>query len=766
MKKRNRLEMATTIFGRVLDNKYRGKIQDVTFQLLDQQTQQPIGKTFFTVGFFCPLNRQDLLYGQIAQGPSGNFLLENPIIEGVHSKEGVKMLFSMATRTKPLPPHEAERLYAYFVNKSHLLLDNRNKDVLLRHQKNPDSLITETINVMVDQWKNDAEGTIQSIHNETNIPIMTLKIIFSWWYKNRMLRRLYLLGFTKTIIKACANRDWDSNKLYYQALDNPYIVEKIPLDLCNRIMDKYGMKINQDVFLCGQIVREVDAQIEAFKHTCVPLYMLEKRFPTLRHQKTLLEGMFGCRFQYNHLYLKYFAEIEDILVKYFTPKKLTETIPDPYLITKLNEEQKTAMKMALEERVSKITGGPGAGKSTLIGTLTEVLNRRRIPFYVTAFTGKAVARAKEIISSENHERVRTLHRLYYGRTDPCQYLIIDEASMVGVEILAKVLRKLFEGQDSSKTPFQILVVGDQNQLQSIDPGNFFVELLRTQIPHVHLERDCRRTKQGILYDNIRYLGARQLDKFQWGEDCMFEDGGAGEDVVLEQVKEWKAELEERDMENPGNLITVVCPYNLASKDNIQPMPSLNLKLRQLFVPADAESLVDAWGNTWKVGDRVMMTDNNYDINVMNGEEGTVVEVRTADILCLFPIGTVAFPTYLQDPYSNEDEESKALSTRLLVLSWAITTHKSQGSQWKKVVYYIPPQYTSASGHMNFCMSYTSISRAEENVACIGISPWVFEQSFTIPAPARNDHLARRVNEAQQDLIMNQKMEELGMVPSV
>ena len=219
------------------------------------------------------------------------------------------------------------------------------------------------------------------------------------------------------------------------------------------------------------------------------------------------------------------------------------------------------------------------------------------------------------------------------------YLIIDEFSMVCNSLLAKVLRTIHA--DITRKRVKLVLVGDYEQLPPIEPGNLMGELLASTGPRsasgniavTKLEVDCRRTKTGPLHNNMRCIAEKRFEELNWADDCMYCEGGIDyvENMVGAYIKACKKlGMELREI---STIITVICPYNATCDE-------LNLRIRKLFNIDSAACIADSYGNTWYVGDRIMMTDNRYDINVMNGEEGVVIGIGNGYLRCEFPAGEV------------------------------------------------------------------------------------------------------------------------------
>jgi exodeoxyribonuclease V alpha subunit len=448
--------------------------------------------------------------------------------------------------------------------------------------------------------------------------------------------------------------------------------------------------------------------------------------------------------------------VEDKLIEFLQPSPLPPTHASKETKERLCEEQIAAVESALNNTVSIITGGAGCGKTTVISAIAHEFELRDIPYCIASFTGKAVARIKEVV--QRRENILTLHmilsrgKLLDKLDRPMEVLIIDEISMVPNELLAKVLAKLhYTLMDRNGKVLRVVMVGDSNQVQSIEWGDFFNQVLtsrifkegetqgRLAIPCVQLTEDHRRKEKGVLFSNMaQFATAESPDEivFEWGKDCQFVQGG------IDQIESTIRSI--YMMGIPHEEITVISPVN-------QGLEEINTRCQNVFLNKDTVSIRDSFGKLWKLGARVMMTVNRYDINVMNGEEGIIIGIL-ANRSCVkvrFKNGQeVDFPTFtpvIMNTNESDEEplDDQPLSTKLLTLSWAITVHKSQGSQWRYVIFYIPHNMSKGS-FFNRKLLYTGISRTREMLYVVANCESVFLSSIFVNPSHRYDNLSKRL----------------------
>jgi len=706
--------------------------------------------------YFCPARRGDVLSGYCINHESQNGwlqLVREPVVEPASSKEAIQSTFVIYLAKTRFRKALSDKLYRFFEEQALRMISEASQrrvtsedeeSPILRNRDLLSSAVMEVISLYARRFRTCPEVIEPLI--ELGLSEEQAKKLLNGWYKSFSLRRLYLLGLTKREIRESCERGWTPDTLYYQLLENPYLTERVPYEKAEIIARKYQLSFNQNMLESAQLVRFVDKQTQERGWACHPVFGLMKRFPRFKEFQDTLKRSYHCRIRYNFFYLKHQAQVEDTLTQLLTSEELISTYCSERTRETLCEEQIEAVETALNYRVSVITGGAGVGKTTVIAALCdefELLNR---DYLVASFTGKAVARIKEVV--KRTDKVMTLHMiLAKGNLPKVDTLIIDEISMVPNQLLARVLIRLLEVSETHSLdilrdrmeartePLRIVLVGDSQQVQPIEWGDLFNQILTSgQLPTTFLTQDHRRKERGVLYSNMQKFGNPDEIEFEWGSDCMFESGTIPE--VISLAKNMFASGVDHTE------ITIICPFG----DKLE---EINRQCQAIFIDPSSPMLIDAFGNPWKVGARVMMTTNRYDINVMNGEEGIVTGVfpENNQIAVKFRNGEeVRLPSFVPvviGEQKNWDEEDQPLSTKLLVLSWAITIHKSQGSEWKRVILYLP-ENRGPAGFLNRKLLYTGISRAKECLHVVGKSELSFMGIIGIDPPSRYDNLGRRL----------------------
>src|SRR5256884_4569058 len=375
----------------------------------------------------------------------------------------------------------------------------------------------------------------------------------------------------------------------------------------------------------------------------------------------------------------------------------------------LTEKQRAAVQMAYNSKVSILTGGPGTGKSTSIRALLMILRKRKIDVALAVPTGRAAKRLTEATGAVGFQ-AKTLHRLLeymphdntYARNEenplPHQFVIVDEFSMVDILLFYHLLKAL-------PREAHLLLVGDADQLPPVGPGNALRDLLKSQaIPIVHLTQLFRQAQESKIIVNAHRINAGQMPslKVEATSDFFFlaeEDGVSMQQLVLDLVQR---RLPARYGFNPMTDIQVLSPmYKGPVGVNL-----LNEKLQDALNPHPQAQI--EWGDRqFRVGDKVMQMRNNYDKGVFNGDVGWVRRINkehsTLDVEFLEEAG----PLIVGYEFHELDE---------LVLAYAVTVHKSQGSEYPVVII---PLVTQHRMLLQRNLLYTAITRAKRFCVIVG-----------------------------------------------
>ncbi len=367
----------------------------------------------------------------------------------------------------------------------------------------------------------------------------------------------------------------------------------------------------------------------------------------------------------------------------------------------LTSEQKKALRCALESTLAVITGGPGTGKTTLLRSLLMALDDAGVRPMLAAPTGRAARRLAEATGRD----AKTIHRLleYSPETGEflrgallplrTSYLIVDEASMIDVELASSLLSALLPNAT-------LVLVGDRDQLPSVGPGSLLKDVIASGLaPVVELREVHRQAKASMIVANAHRINRGLMPEITNDPqgDFFFFERNAPEDVLATIKELVQTRLVGKFGISESREIQVITPMNRGPIG----VHALNQELRQLINP-DGKAL-RAGDRDFREGDRVIQLRNDYDKLVFNGDIGRVVMVDTGRSRL-----EVAFDDNRASYEVGELDE--------LALAYAISVHKSQGSQYPAVVM---PLHQSHYLMLRRNLLYTAITRAERVCVLVG-----------------------------------------------
>lgn len=370
----------------------------------------------------------------------------------------------------------------------------------------------------------------------------------------------------------------------------------------------------------------------------------------------------------------------------------------------LNEEQQRGILACVQNKITIITGGPGTGKTTLIKKLLSILDEYKFTYRLASPTGRAAKR----MSESTGKFALTIHRLLefdvasrgFSRNDRnalvLDFLIIDEASMIDVFLANAILKAL---------PYtaHLVLIGDVDQLPSVGAGNFLNDLIASnKIPTVRLKEIFRQAADSLIIVN-----AHRINK---GEFPLMDPSSVKKDFIF--IKENHPEMLAQHLEEfllkyiPSKGISldetmVLVPMNRGSVGTQQ----INKQLQTLVQNPSVEKQIITGLYTFKIGDRVMQIRNNYDKGIFNGDIGTITDINISD--------RILFVNYSEKAVSYESDELTEL-----VLAYAISIHKSQGSEFSAIIIPIFMNYFTL---LQRNLIYTAITRAKKLCIIIGQS---------------------------------------------
>ncbi len=385
--------------------------------------------------------------------------------------------------------------------------------------------------------------------------------------------------------------------------------------------------------------------------------------------------------------------------------------------------QKEAIQAALNRGLLILTGGPGTGKTTTLNAIISLYEKQGFRVMIAAPTGRAAKRISDLTGYD----AKTIHRLLEVQFDPsggqkfihneenpleCDVLVVDEMSMVDVLLFANLLRALTLG-------CKVILVGDSDQLPSVGAGNLLRHLIDSQcMPVIELKEIFRQAQQSCIVTNAHKIVRGEMpDLSQKKNDFFFFHR-----MEFPQVSELLIDLVCRRLPNayqysPTRDIQVICP----SRRGMLGVIELNKALQSRLNPPTAEKAeVKSTLYQFREGDKVMQTKNNYDITwskdgengtgIFNGDIGHIRNInrRRGEAVIDFDGRITVYPLMLMEQ---------------LELAYAITVHKSQGSEFEAVVIPLLGKMEKLS-YRN--LLYTAVTRAKKLLIVIG-SPVKIEQ---------------------------------------
>jgi exodeoxyribonuclease V alpha subunit len=370
----------------------------------------------------------------------------------------------------------------------------------------------------------------------------------------------------------------------------------------------------------------------------------------------------------------------------------------------LSYEQKNALQTSLVTPVSVITGGPGTGKTTCLKALIQCIERQNIRYALASPTGRAAKR----LSEATNRPASTIHRLLayspgtgykYHKKHPLKidFLVIDEASMLDILLAHHLLQALRPGT-------QLVFVGDVDQLPPVGAGNLLRDIIDSNaVPVSRLTKIYRQAEDSKIITNAHRINKGNLPSFSKTTAGDFFLFPAEND---EEAADWIVDLLAARIPNqfgmdPVEDIQVLSPM-YRGKAGVN---SLNVLLQNALNPEDKQKLdVKLFGQTFRIGDKVMQVRNNYDKDVFNGDIGRVSQINKIDQSLSILFDGVRKVNY---DFSELDE---------VVLAYAVSVHKSQGSEFPAVVM---PVITQHYIMLQRNLIYTAITRAEQLCILVG-----------------------------------------------
>ncbi len=393
-----------------------------------------------------------------------------------------------------------------------------------------------------------------------------------------------------------------------------------------------------------------------------------------------------------------------------------------------DEVQQAAIQKALDSKVMVLTGGPGTGKTTTTQGIIAAFKARHMSILLAAPTGRAAKRMTEATGME----AKTIHRLLeynpmdgYKRNEenPLEgdALIVDECSMIDILLFYNLMKAI-------PSNMRLILVGDIDQLPSVGAGNVLRDIIDSrQIPVVRLTRIFRQAQSSRIVMNAHAINAGQFPNIKNGLDTDFflinqEDADEMVKLIIGLVRD---RLPKKYGYSPKE-IQVLTPMQRGTVG----AGNLNIELQNALNPTGLS--LARGGYTFRQGDKVIQIRNNYDKNVFNGDIGYITAVDANERTL-----TVSF--------DNRPVEYDVTELDEIVLAYAITIHKSQGSEFPVVVMPVTMKHFVM---LQRNLIYTGITRAKKICVLVGTTKALAYAIRNQTVSKRNTKLKERLNETK------------------
>ncbi|MCK5163854.1 MAG: ATP-dependent RecD-like DNA helicase [Desulfobacula sp.] len=394
---------------------------------------------------------------------------------------------------------------------------------------------------------------------------------------------------------------------------------------------------------------------------------------------------------------------------------------------RLAEKQAEAVKKSLEEKVLIITGGPGTGKTTIINAIIKILKKAGAKILLAAPTGRAAKR----MSEATWERARTIHRMLdysmkkagFKKNNKnqlkCDVLIIDEASMIDTVLMHHLLKAV-------PRKATLILVGDVNQLPSVGPGNVLNDLIISEaFGIVTLDTIFRQAKKSLIVVNAHRINKGMFPVVandNKKSNFYFVQKEEPEDVLNTIIDLVQNRIPNKFGCDPVDDIQVLTPMHRG----VVGASNLNHELQKIL--NSNKVMIQRGNREFKVSDKVMQIKNNYDKHTYNGDIGRIMSINFIDQKVMIN-------------FDGRDVEYDFFSLDEIVHAYAVSVHKSQGSEYPVVIIPVVIQHYIL---LQRNLLYTAVTRGKKLVVLVGTKKALAMAINTVKSSKRHTRLWHRL----------------------
>ena len=538
---------------------------------------------------------------------------------------------------------------------------------------------------------------------------------------------------------------------------NPYkLIEDIKgigFSMADNLARNMQMEANSSFRISAGLSYLISYEADFNGHTSLEItYLIDQAARLLKADKNLIAAQIEADLIAGKLES---VEIEDITYIYskslYKAEKsvamaLAKKIKTPFCfdieidedLRSYSKEQRQAIEAAFCNMLLVITGGPGTGKTTIINAITTILDKNDLSYALAAPTGRAAKRMQEATASV----ANTIHRLVgirqdmpiaeYNEENPIEkdYIIVDEMSMVDILLMKNLLDAV--GEKTS-----LILVGDSDQLPSVGAGNVLADIIESKAESIKLKKIFRQAGQSNIIVNAHRINEGKYPILNQPDKDFFFINTNGRDfnrVLLDLIKDRLPSFYKLD---PIKDIEVLA----LSRKTSWGVDAINRSIQEAI--NKEKTILKINDRTFKLHDKVMQVRNNYDLKavnkvsnddgVYNGDIGIITDIDTDEesLEVKFDDGKIV-------KYKKEDIKD-------LDLSYAITVHKSQGSEFKCVII---PMMQVAPMLLTRNLLYTGVTRAKKLVILLGDKRYIKKMVDNNRSNDRNSNLSYWIGEME------------------